>query len=144
MKFTFAKFGTWKVTLPLLVTSWDWDWANSPPFVSTICKVTTNLESSATTTLSVAFFWFDEDATRLTDPALTPTTLPFSIFAIPGSFETQVIVWSLAFDGITVTLGKGLLSPTLMLNSVKERLSDCTGTSKTAWIVSFCVTLDSV
>ena len=144
MKFAFGTFGVWKTTFSPLVTSRCWGSANFCPFVSTICKVTINLGSSATTTLSVAFFWFDELATRSTDPALTPTTLPFSIFAMPGLFETQVIVWSVAFDGITVTLGKALLSPTFRFNSVKERLSDCTGTSKTAWMVSFCVTLDSV
>ena len=67
-----------------------------------------------------------ELASRVAVPAAKPTTLPFSTFATAGLFDLHVIAWSAASEGTTVTLGKSLLSPSLTLKVLKERLSDST------------------
>ena len=78
-------------------------------------------------------------------PAPMIVTFPLlSTFTTCSFSDIQVIVLLVAFAGSTVAVNCIGPSPTFAVMLVGVTVIDCTGTSKTAWIVSFCVTLDSV
>ena len=84
-------------------------------------------------------------ASIVVSPAPIIVTLPLLSTVTTCSFlDIQVTVLLVAFDGNTVAVNCTGPSPTFALRLAGVTVIDCTGTSKTAWIVSFCVRLDSV
>ena len=104
---------------------WGWDWAS-------IFTCTVKVFSPALASIAVS-------------PAPMIVTFPLlSTFTTCSFLEVQVTVLFVAFDGSTVAVNCIGPSPTFAVMLPGVTVIDCTGTSKTAWIVSFCVTLDSV